>query len=70
MAAEGHAQQNMGTPRKGIGMGQAGHSFHTPGQPRGFVTGPKTIGATTPEQWGTFQTGPGARNRLTRRKTR
>jgi hypothetical protein len=64
------AQQNMGTPRKGIGMGEAGHTFHTPSQPRGFVTGPKALGATTPDQWGTFQTGPGARNRLARRRTR
>src|SRR5262245_40525234 len=68
--AEAQAQQNMGTPRKGIGMGEAGHTFHTPSQPRGFVTGPKTIGQTSPEEWGTFQTAPGARNRLARRKTR
>jgi hypothetical protein len=66
--AEAQAQQNMGTPRKGTGMGQVPPSFYTPTRPKGFITGPKTIGGS-PQQWGTFQTAPGARNRQAKKKT-
>jgi hypothetical protein len=63
--AEAQTQQNMGTPRKGTGMGQVPPSFYTPGTPRGFVTGPKATLGSPPPQWST-----GARRQTTARKTR
>jgi hypothetical protein len=61
--AEAQAQQNMGTPRIGTGMGQIPPSFRTPDKPKGFVTGPKaTVGSPPPQ----FQAG----SRKAARKTR
>jgi hypothetical protein len=59
--AVAQAQQNMGTPRIGTGMGQVPPSFRTPSKPRGFVTGP---------QRGELQKAPETRSRMTAKKTR
>jgi hypothetical protein len=70
LAGDAPAQQNnMGTPRKGAGMGYAPPTFHVPGA---SVPGPSptiwsTPGSPNPSRWGTFQTAP---SRTVRNKTR
>jgi hypothetical protein len=67
------AQQNMGTPRMGTGMGEAGPKFHPPSRSGRFIPGPPASAATggsPPPRWRTFQTTPGLRSWTVRRNAR
>jgi NAD(P)-dependent dehydrogenase (short-subunit alcohol dehydrogenase family) len=71
--AGAQSQQNMGTPRMGTGMGEAGPSFHPPSRSGRLTPRPpatEAIGGSPPPQWSTFQTAPGLRNWMARRKIR